>query len=66
MANHLEFYNKIHGHKLVNTCYDANFMGENGTELFEEFISKNKIPSQAVVGQVANTTDLKNLFRKVR
>ena len=64
MANLLEYFNKVHNHRLVNTCYDNNpILGEMSTEFFETFTESRNISSQPGTDQIANTVGLRNLFR---
>lgn len=64
MANLLEFYNKVHRHVYVSTCYDLNpFLDHKSTEFFESFTESRNIPCAPQSDKISNTVELRNLFR---
>lgn len=65
MANLLEFHAKVHGRKEVHTYLDDNpMMGEQASQFFEGFTESKNIKPKTGSDCIANTTALRNAFRK--
>jgi hypothetical protein len=65
MANLLEYHSKVHGRVLVCTAFDVMnpFLSHSATEFFDSFTEARKIPCAPMSDKIANTEELRKLFR---